>query len=86
MDCNGECLEKVTLTKGNRISSLLMADGGLEDSVPDVTIVFSRISAEPVMSSDGIKFPNSEIKITAESPKGLKVLITISPSGKMEVK
>ena len=86
MDCSGECLEKITLTKGNRITDLLFTAPGLNDSKPDATIVFSRISAEPDISSEGAEFPNTEVQITAESPKGLKTFITISPSGKMEVK
>ena len=86
MDCNGECLEKVTMTKGNRISDLLITSPGLNGSTSDTTLVFSRINAEPVISSDWEIFPNAEVQITVESPKGLKALITISPSGKMEVK
>ena len=65
MDCSGECLEKVLMTKGNRISELIIINGALEDSVPEATIVFSRTSAEPVISSEGTKLPNSELQITA---------------------
>jgi prepilin-type N-terminal cleavage/methylation domain-containing protein len=85
MDCSGECLEKISLTKGNRISDLFITSSGFEGSTPDTTMVFSRTSAEPIISSGGDIFPNAEIKITAESPKGLKAFITVSASGKMEV-
>jgi hypothetical protein len=86
MDCNGECIRKISITKGNRISDLLISSDTLDGSTPDVSIVFSRTSAEPVISAGGVILSNAEVQITAESPKALKAFITVSASGKLEVK
>lgn len=85
MDCSGECLQKITLTKGNRISDLLITAGGLEDSVSDATVVFSRLNAEPIVSDGGVIVQSADLKITAESPKGLQTFITVAASGRLEV-
>lgn len=86
MNCDGECLDKITLTRGNRISNIAVsADGWNEDSASDVTLVFSRLSAEPRVVSEGLARSNAEVKITAESPKGISTVVTVSPSGRIEV-
>jgi len=88
----GECLEQVTITKGNYISSLkVYYTDSTNASLNDLTITFQRPNSTAVLKSSGIAVPPvpavSYVQITISSPKSppSTALIKVYPSGRMQV-
>lgn len=89
VDClgNWECLEKITITKGNSISSLdVVYQGGGTFPLNQLTVTFSRPSSGAMIKSN-ISFSSvvSYVQITVLSPKGNTALIKIYPSGRIQI-
>ena len=91
-DCvgSGECLEKITITKGNYISGLDV----YYQSAPttpvaisdDLTISFMRPSSSAFLYSNGsVLVDVSYVQITIISPKSPTALIKVYPSGRIQV-
>ncbi len=93
-DCAGvgECLEKITLTKGNTISSIEVFYAGNESltqpTISDLTVTFRRPKSEARMiTAGGFSSQVSYIQITLKSPPGKSSssLIKVFPSGRIQV-
>ncbi len=86
-NCSGECLDKITITKGNYISSLdVFYQGGTNASLNDLTITFSRPNSGAVIkSSASFIFPISYIQITIASPQAVTAKIKLYLSGRVQV-
>lgn len=88
---NGECLEKVSITKGNSISNLAVCYQGNPTPCPmnkldDLTVTFSRPDSGAILSSLGSRLTNvSYVQITIISPKLFTSTINIYPSGRIQV-
>ncbi len=96
-DCTGECLEKVTIGKGNTISAMKVfyASGqvkrtGMEEAkgtpIEDLTVSFSRPSSGAILNtSAGFTSTVSFVQIIVTSPKSTNSTINVYPSGRIEV-
>jgi prepilin-type N-terminal cleavage/methylation domain-containing protein len=93
--CSGvsECLEKITITKGNIISELNVFYRGEIPQVPhsldDLTITFRRPNTSAVVRSSQITtpppFPISHVEITIVSPKAPTATIQLYSSGRVQI-
>lgn len=88
--CTGECLNKITITKNNTISSIKVVylDGTSDNSLSDLTISFSRPNSDAVITSSQIAVPSSSInnvQITVTSPKSATSVITLYRSGRVQI-
>ena len=85
--CGGECLEKTTITKGNYISGIVEVIGGVPSSIDNLTATFSRINSGVIMSSSSVALPSnvSYVQINIASPAGATAIITLYPSGRVQV-
>ncbi len=85
--CNGECLELVSITKNNTISSLdVVYSNNSVTNLNDLTISFSRPSSTAVIKSyTPFALPISYARITVTSPNGVSNLIKVYPSGRIQV-
>lgn len=87
-DCTPECLEKITITKGNYISSLNVFYRG--DSNPhglnDFTVTFRRPDSGAVLVSGGDRLLDvSYVQIAIVSPREPSAIIKVYPSGRIQV-
>lgn len=88
--CTGECLEKITITKGNYISGLnVFYQGGTTAPLSDLTVTFKRPNSAAVIKSTTILIlPVSYIEMTIFSPKsttGNTAKIKLYSSGRVQV-
>lgn len=87
----GECLEKITITKGSSIQDLSVCYLGSPDpcpmsSIEDLTVVFSRPDSGAILSSMGSKLVGvSYVQITIISPALHTSTLNIYPSGRIQV-
>ena len=90
VDCTEECLNKITFTKNYTISDLRVFyqnnDPG-PNSLNDLTVTFSRINSGATMrSSTEFSSPTiSYAQITISSPDGIKAIIKLYPSGRVQM-
>jgi len=86
-DCTGECLEEISITKGDYISAINKISG-TSTSINDLTVTFSRINSGMVFASGLGLLPDtvSSIEITITSPKSISTIIKLFPSGRIELK
>ncbi len=87
-DCTVECVEKISITKGNYISNISVFYQGdvTPYSLNDVTLSFKRPDAVAVVKSSSPLNPNiSYVQITVLSPKGLSSTIKVDVSGRIQV-
>ncbi len=96
-NCTGECLEKITIGKGNIVSGInvFYSSGGVkrmgaEDSkgtpIEDLTVSFSRPSSGAIINTNaGFTSAVSFVQIIVTSPKSTTSQINIYPSGRIEV-
>jgi len=84
----GECLDKITITKGNIISRLeVFGTGCLGTTVDNLNILFKRpnsgaiISSNPPLSCSSIFYA----RITIDSPEDSMATINIYPSGRIQI-
>jgi len=90
LDCSGECLDKVTITKGNTISRLDVFYKG--DSSPyslnDLTVAFKRPNSRAIINSNPLIDPVrilDYVRISVASPSGTTGTIKLYPSGRLQV-
>jgi len=81
-DCTGECLEKINITKGNTIQSIVGA--GCLASITTATITFQRPSSSATFITNTGCVP-SAVAITVQSPKSDKATITVDASGRVRI-
>ncbi len=86
-----ECLEKITITKGNTVSGLDVFYTGDSTAHPltDLTILFTRPNSSAIISSTTSGFTPANVnyaQISVFSPKGATALIKVYPSGKIEIR
>lgn len=86
--CDGECLEKITITRGNTISNLdVFYINGTSAALDDLTITFARPDSRAIMKSSDLSgsLAVSYTQIKISSPKGITNIIKIYPSGRIQV-
>ena len=87
-DCAGECMNKVTITKGNNISALnVFYQNGSSGPLSDLTISFARPNSGAIMrSTTGFSSQVSYVQITISSPSANQTsLIKLYPSGRVQI-
>lgn len=89
-DCTGECLNKITITRNDFISTMnVFYQDGTSAPLNDMTVTFTRPDLSAVIKStqiiQPIASPISYIQITISSPKGFIALIKLYPSGRVQV-
>ena len=89
-DCTPECLDKITITRNDYISDIVMcSDTGCISSTPSspLSITFKRTaSGATFKDSNGTPITGDHIQITVKSANGdAKALIKIYPSGRVQV-
>jgi prepilin-type N-terminal cleavage/methylation domain-containing protein len=88
---SGECLQKVTLTKGNTISgiSVFYSDSTPSASVTSLTAVFKRPNSAPTIISTPLPTaPVSYFQVSVTSPKSSSnntAIIKLYPSGRVQI-
>lgn len=84
-DCSLECLNKITITKGNYISDIKVY-GSTNSSPNNLAVTFTRpISSAVMASNDAIILNVSYAEITIVSPKGASAKIKVYSSGRIEI-
>ncbi|MEK9182533.1 MAG: type II secretion system protein [Patescibacteria group bacterium] len=87
-NCTGECLEKITITKGNSISSLdIIYKDATVVPLSDLTISFIRPNSVAIIKS-GTAFSDSSVdhaEISVISQKGTIAKIKVYPSGRIQI-
>ena len=86
----GECVEQITITKGNTVSSLDVYYTGDANphSLTDLTVTFQRPNSSAKLISNGSLLAGVsfvQITITTPSPNSLTAFIKIYPSGRIQV-
>ena len=91
-DCsttNSECLDKITITKGNKILRIEKCTDSAcppfdSDSISSFSVSFKRPNSSAIFS--GASLTGSEyIKITIKSPKDNTSFIKVYPSGRIQI-
>lgn len=88
-NCTGECLEYITITKGNYINKIESFTDSISTTITDtLTITFKRPDSGAIFSYEGGKSLTDVdyVQITISSPNGSIALVKIYPSGRIEVK
>jgi len=83
-DCSGECLDQITITKGNSISELGVFGPGCPSTVNDLNIVFKRPDSSAIITSSAA-CSISYVQITLTSPSSITAKIKIYPSGRIQI-
>lgn len=83
----GECLEKISITKGNTISSLkVFYQDGTSSNLGDLTITFKRPNGGAILNTSlGFISVVSRVEITIASLTGKTAIIKVHPSGRIEL-
>ena len=86
-DCTGECVEKISITKENSISSLdVFYQNSTSGSISDITLSFKRPDSTAVFrSSTGLNPNISYIQITIVSPELVQSNIKVYSSGRIQI-
>lgn len=87
-DCTGECVEKITITKDNSISSLDVFYLGdtTAYSVNDLTLSFVRPnSIAEIKSATPLNSNISYVQITVISPKAIQTNVKLYTSGRIQI-
>lgn len=85
---NGECLDKITITKNNTISSIEVSyqNDSLTHTLSDLNVSFSRPNSGAVLTSSGFSGATiSLVQINILSPNGAVAAIKLYPSGRIQV-
>ena len=88
-DCTVECIEKISITKGNYISRLdvFYLDATPTASINNATVSFVRpdstavINSVPALPSNNIDY----LQITIVSPKTIQAVIKLYASGRIQI-
>ena len=86
--CTGDCLNVISITKGNSISRLDVFYQGDSIAHPllNLTAIFTRPNSGPVFrSSTTFTSAINYVQITVLSPKGATALIKLYPSGRVQI-
>ena len=83
---SGECLDKIYITKGNKISSLRIyfQDNSFE-TVNELNIVFTRPDSGASIREPTNQLPVAYAQITILSKNGISDKIKVYPSGRIEL-
>lgn len=85
-DCTGECINKISVTKGNSISQLGIVGTGCPATVNNLTMVFKRPDSSAIITSNPVLACNvSYVQITIVSPQSSTATIKLYPSGRIQV-
>ncbi|HEV7424625.1 MAG TPA: type II secretion system protein [Candidatus Paceibacterota bacterium] len=88
-DCSGvaECLDKISITKGNTISSLnVFYQNSTSAPLNDLTVTFVRPNSAAVIKSTTPLNPNIlYVQATILSPRSPTATIKVYPSGRIQV-
>jgi prepilin-type N-terminal cleavage/methylation domain-containing protein len=82
-----ECLEKITITRGNFISLITVYyQNSTNQSLNDVSIIFTRPNSGAIFkSTSSLSSGISYVQLTVSSPKNYISKIRIYSSGRMEI-
>ena len=89
--CTGECLNNITITKGNKISKLEVVGAGCPVASPNdnLTILFKRPDSGASIKYNNLDLPLScvsfYVQITVSSPKNVSSIIKFYPSGRVQI-
>ena len=87
-DCAGECSTKVSITKGNTISSLdvYYTDGTPVQNVANIAATFKRPNSGATITSTSLSSPNiSYVQITISSLHSISAKIKLYVSGRIQI-
>lgn len=85
---SGECLEKINITKANRISDITVfyQDGTSATVLTNLSLTFTRPNSAAIVSSNGTALPNvSYVQITIASPSLITARIKAYSSGRIQI-
>ncbi len=84
--CTGECLDQITITRGNIVSNLEVIGTGCPATVTNLNITFKRPDSSAIITSDpALACDISYARITVSSPKLLNAKIQVYPSGRIQI-
>jgi prepilin-type N-terminal cleavage/methylation domain-containing protein len=87
-NCISECLEKISITKGNTVSALNIyyVGNSSPQAVNELTMVFTRPSGAAVISTNPPASPNIDYaQITIVSPASNTAYVKIYSSGRVQI-
>jgi prepilin-type N-terminal cleavage/methylation domain-containing protein len=87
-NCISECLEKISITKGNSISALNIyyVGNSTPQAVNEITMVFTRPSGAAIISTNPPASPNIEYaEIAIVSPTNNTASVKIYSSGRIQI-
>ena len=84
--CTGECLNQISITKGNSVSELAIFGTGCPATVTNLNIVFKRPDSSAIISSNpALACTISYAQITISSPDSITAKIKVYPSGRIQI-
>jgi len=86
-NCSGECLDQITITKGNSISKLdILGNGAGCQSTNNLDIVFRRPNSGAIITSNPpLVCTISSVQITLISSSAITAKIKVYPSGRIQI-
>ena len=86
-DCTGECIEKITVTKGNYVSRVdVFYQDSSNQSLNNLTLSFVRPDSTATIRSSVPINPNvSYVQITIVSPQEISSTIKVYASGRVQI-
>ncbi|PIR68142.1 hypothetical protein COU49_02180 [Candidatus Nomurabacteria bacterium CG10_big_fil_rev_8_21_14_0_10_35_16] len=86
-DCTGECVDKISITKGNYISSLdVVYQDATIQNINDLTLSFTRPDSTAIFQSSSALGPNiSHVQISIISPQSIQSFIKLYASGRIQI-
>ena len=82
----GECLDQITITKGNFISEIRINGTGCPATVTNLNVIFKRPDSSAIITSDPVLSCSiSYVQVTVSSPDLTAARIKIYPSGRIQI-
>ncbi len=86
LSCSGECLDRISITKGDYVSELGIIGDGCPATVNNLNIVFKRPNSSAIITSDPALLCNIfYVQISISSPQLLNAKIKVYPSGRIQI-
>lgn len=82
----GECLDNISITKGNSVSELKVVGTGCPSFADNINILFKRPNSNAIITSTpALVCDINYAQITVSSPESVRANIKIYPSGRIQI-
>ena len=82
----GECLDRITITKGNFISEIRINGTDCPATVANLNVIFKRPDSSAIITSNpALSCSISYVQVTVSSPQSISSTIKVYPSGRIQI-